>query len=112
MPFVLNASLFLVGNICHAAINTVKDWIASVFRGLWDNGILDNVRQQQGRKPLPVNIVYAFQTAYGIILEFRRIFGVHILEHTAIPENQHKQVFHDLQNRESLPLVGIVSECC
>ena len=56
---------------------------------------------------LPVNMGGVFQTVNRVLPEFRGLFRLHIQKHTAVAEDQTKQVLNQRNNRKSLFLVSV-----
>ena len=71
------------------------------------DGFGNNSGRQQSGKALPVNMGGVFQTVNRVLPEFRGLFRLHIQKHTAVAEDQTKQVLNQRNNRKSLFLVSV-----
>ena len=81
--------------------------IPAIFRSERPNGVANDSGGKQSGKALPVNMGGVFQTVNRVLLEFRRLFRLHIQKHTAVAEDQAKQVLNQCNNRKPLLFVSV-----
>ena len=66
-----------------------------------------SIQRKQSGKAFPVNMGGVFQTVNRVLPKFRRLFRLHIQKHTAVAEDQAKQVLNQRNNRKPLLFVSV-----
>ena len=99
--FCLFGAFALVNGIIH------DECVPPILGSKRLDGVADNPRGKQSGKAFPVNMGGVFQTVNRVLLEFRCLFRLHIQEHTAVAEDQAKQVLNQRNNRKPLLFVCV-----
>ena len=84
-----------------------NECIPPILRSKRLDGVADNPGGKQSGKAFPVNMGGVFQTVNRVLPKFRRLFRLHIQKHTAVAEDQAKQVLNQRNNRKPLLFVSV-----